>query len=104
MKIEEEKRMNKFKKAAEHFSSYSGNDCYSEKMQNYCELAVEALEKQIPKKPTKTLDVRYGNGYEYNDWICPTCGNFLCFEPSPDVRIHHCKCGQKLDWGFTSGD
>lgn len=60
----------------------------------------KALEKQIPKKAIRSKEPRYGMGEEYYDWICPTCGEWLAY--SPDRRryeIHHCRCGQKLDWG-----
>lgn len=65
------------------------------------QIAAEAVEKQIPKKPVKDKEARYGMGYEYHDWCCPTCHGFLSFEPSPAVTIHHCKCGQALDWGLV---
>lgn len=51
------------------------------------ELAVDALKKQIPKKPKMPFDAY---------WTCPTCY----------VRVEHpfehCKrCGQAIDWGKT---
>lgn len=57
------------------------------------------IEKQIPKMAIRSKEPRYGMGEEYYDWICPTCGKWLAY--SPDRRryeIHHCICGQKLDW------
>ena len=62
---------------------------------NVREMAIEALEKQIPKKPLifskeiceltvdgdKRYDITYG---------CPCCERVL------DYWI--CKCGQKIDW------
>lgn len=58
------------------------------------------IEKQIPKIAIRSKEPRYGMGEEYYDWICPTCGEWLAY--SPDRRryeIHHCRCGQKIDWG-----
>lgn len=61
-------------------------------------MAKNALEKQIPKKP---IDDRY-------PWcICPTCGGSVYLEK---VQEHiqnnettHCEhCGQALDWGDTN--
>ena len=55
--------------------------------------AVEALEKQIPKKP-KLLD----SGEFYS---CPSCDIVIRKnEPSHgNIDIPHCKwCGQALDW------
>lgn len=61
------------------------------------EIAVDAMEKQIPEKPIKSTVPRYGMGYEYYDWVCPTCGNFLAPEPQRRGN-HHCVCGQVIDW------
>ena len=60
------------------------------------DMAISALEKQIAKKPEQSKTPRYGMGYEYYDWCCPTCGRFLAFESSKGD--HHCTCGQKIDW------
>ena len=50
--------------------------------------AIEALEKQIPKKPEKIL-----KAFEYRFGDCPNCNK------SSDVNYKYCKnCGQKLDW------
>jgi len=61
------------------------------------ELAVDALRKQIPQKPVQRKEPRFGMGYEYHDWCCPTCGKYLAPEPTYKGN-HHCECGQKLDW------
>ena len=53
-------------------------------------LAVEALEKQIPKKPKLDND----NGI-YETEHCPNCNRKLF------PNEHHCKCGQALDWSDT---
>ena len=60
-------------------------------------MAIDALEKQIPVKPVKSKEERYGMGYVYHDWICPSCGRFLAPEPT-QTGNHHCKCGQAIDW------
>lgn len=52
--------------------------------------AIEALEKQIPKKPIKSdREVRY-----CEVWKCPKCG----FEWSGRVVDYCYKCGQAIDW------
>lgn len=61
-------------------------------------LAVDALRKQIPQKPVQSKEARFGMGYEYHDWCCPTCGKYLAPEPTYKGN-HHCECGQKIDWG-----
>ena len=49
--------------------------------------AVEALEKQIPKKPDGGYDIFYGEDAK----LCPVCG-----DPRPDTYCG--TCGQRLDW------
>ena len=58
------------------------------------DMAIEALEKQIPKKP-----IYHGDGYSDGELVydmveCPTCDN-----DDFEVGCNHCpKCGQALDW------
>ncbi len=53
-------------------------------------LAIEALEKQIPKKPIKLID--WGNNR------CPCCGT-LYGEDGIMENYDYCPdCGQKIDW------
>ena len=56
------------------------------------ELIIEALEKQIAKKPKK-IEVE---GYRYTDtYRCPTCeGNFS----GTGIADYCYRCGQKLLW------
>lgn len=52
--------------------------------------AIEALEKQIPKKPITTKD-----GYKGSYGICPNCKNII------DEWNDYCfcnECGQAIDW------
>lgn len=51
------------------------------------EVAIEALEKQIPKKPYKDNE----NGV-YEKEYCLACHRSLF------PNDHHCICGQALDW------
>lgn len=57
------------------------------------DMAIKALEKQIPKKPkneyTDNLDITTEIP------VCPVCGN-----QSIDETNKYCSdCGQKIDWG-----
>ena len=80
-------------------------------------IAIQALEKQIPKKPIlkngeSRSFVDYENGYgeykviKWQDWVCPICGWFVgqrynrSQNHSHDQRkCNYCnECGQKLDW------
>lgn len=73
-----------------------------------CEVSINALEKQIPKKP-KTLNygllIEYGWKYE-----CPNCGcavgnnknlAFAYGEYLNPYEDYCCSCGQALDWSDT---
>ena len=49
------------------------------------DMVIEALEKQIPKKPRKTR----------SEIICPTCNTLVGSSP-------YCRyCGQAIDWSDT---
>ena len=77
-----------------------------EKLQPAIDLAVAALEKQVPKKPLqgepfywidsvkvrgRYKDVRK-KAYKH---VCPTCGKNVA-----KLIDEHCsKCGQAIDWG-----
>ena len=62
------------------------------------EMAIDALEKQVPKQPKEYEDKYYG---------CPSCGNvtMMKWERYPDILMNkiyglpYCLgCGQALDW------
>lgn len=58
------------------------------------DMAIEALEKQIPKR-VKT-DEAFGN--------CPVCGYVLTSELINEYGIKYCpECGQALDWSAHNG-
>ena len=46
--------------------------------------------------------IRYGMGYEYEDCYCPSCNNFICYEPEREKYLKYMKycytCGAKLKW------
>ena len=62
--------------------------------------ALEALDKQIPKKPDFE-----GDGYDYlgdiiyDTWICPCCEEH--YEVDYDNYKYCPNCGQALDWSDT---
>lgn len=57
------------------------------------QMAVEALEKQIAKKPIP----KYGMYNTINRYKCPTCDND--YLGGGEYRYPCCEdCGQKLDW------
>ena len=59
-------------------------------------VAVQALEKQVPKKAKNS-----GERIPF-EWYCPTCGELLCDDGYKDTDIKYCdQCGQALDWENT---
>ena len=63
------------------------------------ECAVEALKKQIPRKPIITIDGFFNGQPIYDTWGCPNCGkvNETDFDDYEYCPI----CGQALDWSDT---
>lgn len=67
------------------------------------DVAIQALEKQMPKKPMRIE--RSAMGWEYRDYYCH-CGKFIGAEPhiksileNGEIPVKYCdNCGQKLDW------
>lgn len=62
------------------------------------EMAIKALEKQIPKKP---IMKPYFDDMEEEYLCCPTCGEILTDRipmDNKDFYFHCLNCGQKLDW------
>ena len=61
---------------------------YSDEFSKVIDIAINAIEKQIPKKPIYDNDDYHRTGYR-----CPNCNN------TNPWGYKHCKhCGQKLDW------
>ena len=61
-------------------------------------VAIQALEKQIPKKP---IMKQYFEDLEDEYLCCPTCGEILTDRIPADNNTFyfHCmNCGQKFDW------
>lgn len=75
---------------------YPFTECFA----NALAVAMQALEKQIPKKPRKTDSYR-GILRRIYAYVCPNCGN-ACLEKQANERqdtMFCWNCGQKLDWG-----
>ena len=67
--------------------------------EDYTEVAINALDKQIPKKPRKTDSYRgiFRRIYAY---VCPACGN-ACLEKQANERqdtMFCWNCGQKIEF------
>lgn len=73
------------------------NMCTVEEM----EIAISALEKQIPKKPYKRKE------HKQNDYYCAVCRYYLGDEMElkfAGLQPKFCpNCGQRIDWGGDDG-
>ena len=84
--------------------------CYSQgnfgNQKEAFQIALQALEKQIPKKPVH--DGCLDNDGVWHEWkgvngrpydLCPNCNTNLCCEMPYDNKPNYCsKCGCRLDW------
>lgn len=93
-----------FEEMEREYRSYSngGELAIFVTLEDMC-IAIESMEKQIPKKPLKVKGECYKktkDGKEFHEinLICPNCKERVLVPPFP------CKCGQKIDWeeGGTS--
>ena len=75
-----------------------GNSAIDIMLRGALDIAIKALEKQIPKRPVYEAD-GYADGelvYDYAE--CPECGHLFEYGIN-DWCCNHCSdCGQKLDW------
>ena len=60
-----------------------------------CEAAIQALEKQVPKKA-----IYYPNNIMFE---CPSCGGDIVFDNEKEEHQYCLMCGQKLDWSEVDG-
>lgn len=60
------------------------------------EIAIEAIEKQILKKPDLEGDGYYNGELIIDTWICPSCG--MKYEIDVDDYEFCPHCGQALYW------
>ena len=85
--------------AIERLNYLISGDCTDNQMGFVEEItmAIDALEKQMPKKPDYE-----GDGYDdsgnliYDTWICPNCGDR--YEVDYEIHSHCPMCGQAIDW------
>lgn len=76
--------------AIEYQKSFKENFSDFERINIACDMAIQALEKQIPKKP-----IAY-KGTNRAD--CPICNKTVRGIDKP-YGNYYSGCGQKLDWG-----
>lgn len=73
--------------------------CDNTKMDDMMRTAIEALEKQMAKKPREN-GMQDGLIRKIKYYTCPTCGNCLLTEMMNERQnTSYCwDCGQRLDW------
>ena len=78
--------------ATERIKCILKNNSFTRADKNALKLAIEAIEKQIPKKPL----------HMHKNYYCPICkenGWMLWDDAVPNDMDAYCgKCGQALDW------
>ena len=86
----------------EYYNGFRGKEACIEAIEDACRLAIEALEKQIPKKPHITIMGCAYSDHKRTITNCPYCYEVkglglwesLIDRPTPYCR----RCGQAIDW------
>lgn len=81
-----------------------GGEIHSQVLRDAVGVAIQALEKQIPKKPNKETSSSWGTKKEVH--TCPVCDCYLTEvyfiapqESKIKEKITYCEaCGQAIDW------
>lgn len=73
---------------------------YDEEVESSCDMAISALEKQIPKKGIKEK-ITEGVNKGLHKYYCPNCYKKGYLSNKCNVGEYCSDCGQKLDWSVT---
>ena len=60
------------------------------------QIAINELNRQIPKKPHFEGDGYWRGELVYETWVCPNCDTG--YEVGVDTHKHCPHCGQAIDW------
>lgn len=75
------------------FEPKNDNSNYEHKIE-FLKIAIEALEKQVPKEPNYEGDGYWDGELVYDTWICPNCGKY--YEVDYDDYKYCPECGQAI--------
>lgn len=75
------------------FEPKNDNSNYEHKIE-FLKIAIEALEKQVPKEPNYEGDGYSDGELVYDTWICPNCGKY--YEVDYDDYKYCPECGQAI--------
>lgn len=79
-----------------HIECHSKKERFAVHIIEALKMAVEALEKQTPKKPIEKDWVAF-DVLQERDWFCPDCDENMLSYGQPYCGV----CGQAIDWGDT---
>ena len=86
----------------EYYNGFSGKDACIEAIEDACRLAIEALEKQAPKRTTYIhLNTRYTHRgrVRHDQFRCCNCGLTKEFVDGHASQYKFCpQCGLEIDW------
>lgn len=86
----------------EYYNGFSGKEACIEAIEDACRLAIEALEKQVPKRTTYIhLNTRYTHWgrVRHDQFRCCNCGLTKEFVDGHASQYKFCpQCGLEIDW------
>ena len=86
----------------EYYNGFSGKEACIEAIEDACRLAIEALEKQVPKRTTYIhLNTRYTHWgrVRHDQFECCNCGLTKEFVDGHASQYKFCpQCGLEIDW------
>lgn len=86
----------------EYYNGFSGKEACIEAIEDACRLAIEALEKQTPKRTTYIhLNTRYTHWgrVRHDKFMCCNCGLTKEFVDGHASQYKFCpQCGLEIDW------
>ena len=86
----------------EYYNGFSGKEACIEAIEDACRLAIEALEKQVPKRTTYIyLNTRYTHWgrVRHDQFRCCNCGLTNEFVDGHASQYKFCpQCGLEIDW------
>lgn len=100
--------MNKFQKSLDRIKKNVPlhEDKWTDEDKEHIITIMEALEKQIPKKPVIKTHKYIGSDDDFvNKYHCPVCKALIINEDTNGFyagrKQKHCHCGQALEWSDT---
>lgn len=83
-----------YEEAIKAFKPITDNEAYTDNFQDACKMAIEALKKQIPKKPKEIVT----DDNEYICTLCPICNARVDDDGRGYEQPYCMECGQAIDW------